>query len=234
MSQKKSDQNPNQAQQQTRYINSGLVEVSRNNAELRNVINKQRMWIGGGLLVIIFLIVAIIILSGILAKMPKTEAFQTIDNSVICKLNPNENPTFTDTNIAEFAKEAVLNAYAIDYQNADNSTTDVLRRYFTDRGRSSFITSLNQSGLIDQIKQNYLVLRTSAARTPEVTNNKGIDNLGNRFWIVQVPIRMEYFNGKSSPADSRNYLAEIRVEVTPRDVYNPKGFGVSSIILRTN
>lgn len=214
-------------------IDSRLAERDAKIKEISDRVSKQRLWLAACFIVIPALIVALVLLIIMLSKMPKAEAFQTIDNSVICKVNPNDNPAFTNTNIAEFAKEAVLNAYSIDYKNADISTTDVLRRYFTDKGRSSFITTLRQSGLIDQIKQNYLVLQTSALQTPEVTNDKGIDNFGNRFWIVQVPIRMDYFNGKNSPADSRTYVAEIRVEVTQRDVFNPKGIGVSSIILRT-
>ena len=214
-------------------IDSRLAERDATIKEISERVSKQRLWLAACFVVIPALVVALVLLIVMLSKMPKAEAFQTIDNSVICKINPNDNPAFTNTNIAEFAKEAVLNAYSIDYKNADISTTDVLRRYFTDEGRSSFITTLRQSGLIDQIKQNYLVLQTSALQTPEVTNDKGIDNFGNRFWIVQVPIRMDYFNGKNSPADSRTYVAEIRVEVTQRDVFNPKGIGVSSIILRT-
>ena len=214
-------------------IDSRLAERDAKIKEISDRVSKQRLWLAACFVVIPALVVALVLLIVMLSKMPKAEAFQTIDNSVICKINPNDNPAFTNTNIAEFAKEAVLNAYSIDYKNADISTTDVLRRYFTDKGRSSFITTLRQSGLIDQIKQNYLVLQTSALQTPEVTNDKGIDNFGNRFWIVQVPIRMDYFNGKNSPADSRTYVAEIRVEVTQRDVFNPKGIGVSSIILRT-
>lgn len=214
-------------------IDSRLAERDATIKEISDRVSKQRLWLAACFVVIPALVVALVLLIVMLSKMPKAEAFQTIDNSVICKINPNDNPAFTNTNIAEFAKEAVLNAYSIDYKNADISTTDVLRRYFTDKGRSSFITTLRQSGLIDQIKQNYLVLQTSALQTPEVTNDKGIDNFGNRFWIVQVPIRMDYFNGKNSPADSRTYVAEIRVEVTQRDVFNPKGIGVSSIILRT-
>lgn len=214
-------------------IDSRLAERDATIKEISDRVSKQRLWLAACFVVIPALVVALVLLIVMLSKMPKAEAFQTIDNIVICKINPNDNPAFTNTNIAEFAKEAVLNAYSIDYKNADISTTDVLRRYFTDKGRSSFITTLRQSGLIDQIKQNYLVLQTSALQTPEVTNDKGIDNFGNRFWIVQVPIRMDYFNGKNSPADSRTYVAEIRVEVTQRDVFNPKGIGVSSIILRT-
>lgn len=214
-------------------IDSRLAERDATIKEISERVSKQRLWLAACFVVIPALVVALVLLIVMLSKMPKAEAFQTIDNSVICKINPNDNPAFTNTNIAEFAKEAVLNAYSIDYKNADISTTDVLRRYFTDKGRSSFITTLRQSGLIDQIKQNYLVLQTSALQTPEVTNDKGIDNYGNRFWIVQVPIRMDYFNGKNAPADSRTYVAEIRVEVTQRDVFNPKGIGVSSIILRT-
>lgn len=214
-------------------IDSRLAERDAKIKEANDRVNKQRLWLAACFIVIPALVLALVLLTVMISKMPKAEAFQTIDNSVICKINPNDNPAFTNTNIAEFAKEAVLNAYSIDYKNADISTTDILRRYFTDKGRSSFITTLRQSGLIDQIKQNYLVLQTSALQTPEVTNDKGIDNFGNRFWIVQVPIRMDYFNGKNSPADSRTYVAEIRVEVTQRDVFNPKGIGVSSIILRT-
>lgn len=231
-----SDQNNNpvsKSERPVRTIDSVLVEKDRQLSEVNERVRKQRMWIGGGIFIIAALGIGISLLLLILQKMPKAELFQTIDNSVICKINPNENPAFTNTNIAEFGKEAVLNAYSIDYKNADFSTTDVLRRYFTDKGRNSFITTLKQSGLVDQIKQNYLVLQTTALQTPEVTNDRGIDNAGNRFWIVNVPIRMDYYNGKNSPADSRTYVAEIRIEVTPRDVFNPKGIGVSSIILKT-
>ncbi|ABS89964.2 MULTISPECIES: DotI/IcmL family type IV secretion protein [Acinetobacter] len=235
MSEQKQNQNPKTKPRfptTPEQVNSGLVEMAKKNDELEDKIKSQRRQLLGCIIGIGVLGTAVAVLGGIIGLMPKVEYFQTVNNEVICKINPNDNPAFTDVNVAEFASEGLLNAYSLDYQNADADINNTLRRYFTDRGRESFITTLRQSGLIDQIRNNFLVLRTSKLQTPEVAKNNGIDSRGNRFWIVMQPVRMDYFNGKSQPADTRQYMAEIRVEVTPRDVYNPKGLGIASIVLR--
>ena len=103
MSEQNSNPSPHRPQKNQRTIHSGLVERDQKINEINDRVIKQRLWIGGGVIIIIALVIAVIILSAIVLKMPKTETFQTIDNSVICKLNPNENPAFTDTSSAEFA-----------------------------------------------------------------------------------------------------------------------------------
>jgi Macrophage killing protein with similarity to conjugation protein. len=235
MSEQKQNQSPKTKPRfptQPDQVNSGLVEQARTIKDLRDKLKSQRKQLLGSLVGVGVLGTSVVVLGGLIGMMPKVEYFQTVNNEVICKINPNDNPAFTDVNVAEFASEGLLNAYSLDYQNADADITNTLRRYFTDKGRDSFITTLRSSGLIDQIRTNFLVLRTTKLQTPEVTKNNGIDSSGKRFWTVMQPVRMDYYNGKSQPADTRQYVAEIRVEVTPRDVFNPKGLGIASIVLR--
>lgn len=158
MSEQKQNQNPKTKPRfptTPEQVNSGLVEMAKKNDELEDKIKSQRRQLLGCIIGIGVLGTAVAVLGGIIGLMPKVEYFQTVNNEVICKINPNDNPAFTDVNVAEFASEGLLNAYSLDYQNADADINNTLRRYFTDRGRESFITTLRQSGLIDQIRNNF-------------------------------------------------------------------------------
>lgn len=215
----------------TKRLGSDVVNLARDNADLHVKLNnerKTRFWL---LIAIAIVSSAFFMLLYAFTIFPKYTYFQTQDNSVICEIDPQNNPLLTDVAIQDFAKMAILSAYSFDYVNYRDSIETATTRYFTSDGRASFNKALKSSGALSYIINNQLIMRTIGISTPQI-EEKGRDNNGEVYWIVRMPITTEFYAGSSKAADSQTFLAQVRVVATKRDAFNPRGLGVYSMTLR--
>lgn len=215
----------------TKRLGSDTVNLARENADLREKVRKERQtknYLLAGITGCIFVILLLLYLFSI---FPKYSYVHTQDNSVICEIDPKDNPLLTDIAIQDFAKSAILSAYSFDYVNYRDSVESATTRYFTSEGRAAFNKALKNSGSLAYIINNQLIMRTIGISTPQI-EEKGKDNNGEVYWIVRMPITTEFYAGSSKAADSQSFVAQVRVVVTKRDAFNPRGLGVYSMTLR--
>lgn len=212
-------------------IGSGLVSISRENHDLREKLAKERRTVVWSIVAIVLCLGLIGLLLTLFAVYPKYKVFQTVDNSVICEIKPEKNPQLTDVAIQDFAKIAVLSAYSFDYINYRDAISTATTRYFTSEGRAAFNKALRSSGSLDHIISNNLIMKSMTKSAPQI-EEKGVDSQGRRFWIVRMPIAIEFYTGQSKPADTQNFVAQVRLVTTERDAFNEKGLGVLSLTLR--
>lgn len=212
-------------------IGSGFINVARENYDLREKIRKERRFSIISVVAICICLGLIALLLYLFAVYPKYKVVQTIDNSVICELKPENNPMLTDVAIQDFAKSAVLSAYSFNYINYRDEINNATTRYFTTEGRTAFNRALRTSGSLDHIISNNLIMKSIAISAPQI-EEKGVDNKGRSYWIVRMPITTEFFTGQVKAADSQSFVAQVRVVTTDRDAFNPKGLGVYSLTLR--
>lgn len=212
-------------------IGSGFINIARENYDLREKIRKERRFSIISVVAICICLGLIALLLYLFAVYPKYKVVQTIDNSVICELKPENNPMLTDVAIQDFAKSAVLSAYSFNYINYRDEINNATTRYFTTEGRTAFNRALRTSGSLDHIISNNLIMKSMAISAPQI-EEKGVDNKGRSYWIVRMPITTEFFTGQVKAADSQSFVAQVRVVTTDRDAFNPKGLGVYSLTLR--
>lgn len=212
-------------------LGNSLVNVARENEDLRAKVKSTRQ-------LIIYLAVGLIASAILLAVVifawlnyPKYTTVQTIDNSVICEVNPQTNPLLTDVAIEDFAKNAVLHAYSFDYVNYRDQINQSTTRFFTTDGRAAFNRALRSSGSLDHIVNNNLIMKAQATQGAQI-EEKGVDQNGKPFWIVRMPIRTEFYTGVTTPVDKENFIAQVRIVTAQRDAFNPRGLGVHSLTLR--
>lgn len=215
----------------TKRLGSDTVNLARDNADLREKVRNERKTKNILLAAITGCIFVILLLLYFFAIFPKYSYLQTKDNSVICEIDPKDNPLLTDVAIQDFAKSAILSAYSFDYVNYRDSVETATTRYFTSEGRAAFNKALKSSGSLAYIINNQLIMRTFAISTPQI-EEKGKDNSGEVYWIVRMPITTEFYAGSSKAADSQSFVAQVRIVVTKRDAFNPRGLGVYSMTLR--
>lgn len=166
------------------------------------------------------------------ASYPKYRTVQTVDNSVICEIDPKDNPALTDAAIQDFARSAVLAAYSFDYASYRDQLEYATTRYFTSEGRAAFNRALRSSGSLNHIISNNLIMKTFVTSAAQI-EDKGIDgNTGQAYWVVRMPVTTEFYTGGSKPADTQKFVAQVRVVSTTRDALNTKGIGVHSLTLR--
>lgn len=212
-------------------ISSGFVNVARENFDLREKLRKERQFTIFTIMGITICLVIILIMGYFFTVYPKYRTIQTIDNSVICELKPEDNPMLTDVAIQDFAKSAVLSAYSFDYVNWRTQVENATTRYFTSDGRAAFNKAIRSSGSLDYIISNTLIMKSMAISSPQI-EEKGVDNKGVPYWIVRMPISTEFYTGNAKAADIQKFVAQVKVVSTKRDAFNPKGLGVYSMILK--
>lgn len=208
----------------------GLVNTTRENHDLKNQIRHQR---GLSKSLITGLSVSgcvILFLSYLFYVYPKYKVIPTTNNSAVCELSPEENPLLTDVSIQDFAKMGILSTYSIGYVDWRNQLDQATTRYYTSKGRASIHVALKESALIDYIIQNNLVMKSMAISVPQI-NEKGTEK-GVSYWIVQMPLAIEFYSGKSTPADTQKFIAQVKIVTSMRDAFNPKGIGIDSLVLK--
>jgi len=123
-----------------------------------------------------------------------------------------------------------VNAYSYDYVNYRESLNATAARWFTDNGRKAFLRSLDDSGNLERVLKGRLTLRAMATRVPQL-EEEGRHGL-QRYWIVQVPIAIEFYSGgHQQPRTRQDFLAAVTIVQTPASATNLKGIAVDSISL---
>ena len=212
-------------------LGNSLVNVARENEDLRTKVQSTRKLV---IYLAIGLIASCILLAVVIfawTSYPKYTVVQTVDNSALCEISPQANPLLTDVAIEDFAKNAVLHAYSFDYVNYRDQINQSTTRFFTTDGRAAFNRALRNSGSLDHIVNNNLIMKAQATQSAQI-EEKGLDQFGKPFWIVRMPIRTEFYTGATNPVDKENFIAQVRIVTDQRDAFNPRGLGVHSLTLR--
>lgn len=206
-----------------------ITHVIQQNHDLRENIKKSHTQFKLLLIVIIFSIAVIAILGSLFAVYPKYRVVQTIDNSKICEVPVKDNPLLSDSAVSDFAKKAVLAVYSFDYTNSAQQVNDATSRYFTPEGKNDFIQALKNSGSYDYVVNNNLIMRTTSLSDAQI-DEKGVGQLtGKKYWVVRMPIRVNFYTGGRDPADTKTYMVELRLTETVRDAFHTNGIGVYSL-----
>lgn len=162
---------------------------------------------------------------------PKYRYIPTTDNKAVCEVGTQLDNIVTPATLEDFAKEAALNAYSYDYVNYRDIINDVTNRYFTERGRKAFMRSLDESGNLERVVKGRLIMRSFVTTAPQL-ESEGTDG-ARRYWIVHVPMAIEFYvGGSSGPTNTQDFLAEVKVIQDQASALNPKGINVDSIVLK--
>jgi len=163
---------------------------------------------------------------------PKVRYVETRGNQAICNLNTADSPYLTPAILAEFAKDATISSYTYDYINYDRAITDVANKFYTEAGRAAYLKTLDSSGNLERVIKARMVLKAYASRGPQL-EEQGMRDPTTRYWIVTVPMAIEFYAGGSDlPRSKQEFIATVTlVSVTP-SAANIKGVGVDSIVLK--
>jgi len=204
-----------------------LREVARLQQENKALKGRNlRVWTAVGVLGVTFFVVV----SAGVAWYPKYRYIPTTDNRAICEVSTESDPRVTPATLADYAKDAVVNAYSYDYVNYREALNATAAKWFTDDGRRAFLRSLDESGNLERVLKGRLILRAMATKVPQL-EEEGRRGL-QRYWVVQVPIAIEFYSGgDQQPRTRQDFLAGVTIVQTPASATNLKGIAVDSIAL---
>lgn len=207
-----------------------LLTVHKENLRVEQNLYQSRKTVRLSMVIAAASIIGNIVLLSAFFQYPKYKTVQTIDNSVICELSPDTNPEFSHVALEDFAKNSVLAAYSFDYVNYVEMLHTATSKYFTEDGKELFNRALNNSGFVNHILANKLSIKAVVLSAPKL-ENQGRDKYNNLFWIVRVPVKIDFYAGSAMPKASERYVAQIRLVQTKRNAFNPRGVGVKTLTL---
>lgn len=162
---------------------------------------------------------------------PKYRYIPTTDNHAICEVNTESRPRVSAATVAEYAKETVINSYSYDYVNYRKNLNEAGSRWYTDDGRKAFLKTLDESGNLERVIKGRMTLRSSSVQTAQLEESGTYAN-GQRFWLVQVPVAIEFFaGGDIQPKSRQEFLAAVTIVEIPASATNTKGIATDSLQL---
>lgn len=204
-----------------------LREVARLQLENKTLKGRNlRVWSTVGVLSVTFFVT----LSAGIAWYPKYKYIPTTDNRAICEVSTESDPRVTPATLTDYAKDAVINAYSYDYVNYRESLNATASKWFTNEGRKAFFHSLDESGNLQRVLRGRLTLRAMATNVPQLEEegHRGLQ----RYWVVQVPIAIEFYaGGEQQPRTRQDFLAGVTIVQTSASATNLKGIAIESISL---
>jgi intracellular multiplication protein IcmL len=202
-----------------------MARVQKDNIHLKK--QNVRIWS----IVLVLVVGFVIVIGSVFWWFPKYRYIATTDNKAICEIGTQANNIITPASLEDFAKDAVVNAYSYDYVNYRSIIADVTNRYFTERGRKSFLKSLDDSGNLERVVKGRLIMKAFATTGPQL-ESEGQEGT-RRYWIIYVPTAIEFYvGGNSTPSNTQDFLAEVKVMQDQASALNPKGINVDSIVLK--
>lgn len=205
-----------------------IREVARLQQDTRHLKRQNlRVWMVAGILAIAL----IIITCAALWWFPKYRYIATIDNAAVCDVQTQRDSIITPATLEDYAREASINSYSYDYINYRSIIGDVTNRFYSERGRKAFMKSLDESGNLERVVKGLLIMKAFATNSPQL-ESEGKEGV-NRFWIVKVPMAIEFYTGGAAiPTSSQDFIAEVKVMQEQASKLNPKGIAIDSIVLK--
>jgi len=205
-----------------------LRETAR--LQLENLDLKRRNLRAWGAVVGLSGVLGFTIMAGVF-WFPKYHWIPTTNNHAICEVSTEDSPRVSPATVADYAKDAVINSYSYDYINYRANLNAAGSKWYTDEGRRAFLKTLDDSGNLERVIKGRMILRSMTTQSPQLEET-GTYPGGQRYWLVQVPIGIEFYvGGDLQPKTRQDFLAAVTIVEVPASATNIKGIAVDSLQL---
>lgn len=163
-----------------------------------------------------------------LSSKPEPRYFATREDGGILPLTAVSQPMLSDSQISNFAVEAITRAMTMSFSNYRNDLAEASEYFVRPDGWNNYLTALQESGSLEFV-QNRRLVSTAVANGATIVRS-GVDSSGYYTWLVQVPMVVTYES--SSETSKSNILAEILISRMPT-WQMPRGVGIKQVVMRT-
>lgn len=158
---------------------------------------------------------------------PETKYFAAREDGGILPIVPVDQPFLNDSQINNFAVEAITRSFTISFQNYRTDMDESSKYFVRPAGWEAFRKSLDESGTLNDIISNRLT--SSAVANGAVVLNQGISPNGRYGWLVQVPLTITYLSASDTKRD--HWIADMEILRVPNQEMS-RGVGVMRINMR--
>ncbi len=141
-----------------------------------------------------------------LTTKPEPRYFATRVGGELVQLIPLDQPHLADSQVVNFAVNALTRAFSIDFARYREELAD-LEPFFTETGYKAFLSSLQSSGTLELITARRMT--GSAVANGGVVVAKGVGGGGHYVWRVEVPLTTTYQSASEEQRQRTTYLVEI-------------------------
>ena len=159
----------------------------------------------------------------------QTKYYSTSMNGQTQELTPLSMPNQSDKTIIAWASQAAIAAYNYNFFDAEASIEGI-RKYFTDDGWSQFISAIQESNILKEVRAKRIIVSAVATSTPVILQ-KGVLN-GRFSWRVQVPILITYAASGSAPSAPIYPVTMLINRISTLE--SPQGIGISQFTVGSN
>ena len=210
---------------------SAVSQIMQQNADLKLSVldlksRNRKVWTA-----VILLILTICGLVFVwLNYFPKYKYIVTTNNAAVCEAGTLNAPLATPASLTAFAADAAVNSYTYDYVNYRQDLNRIANAYYTPNGRKAFFDTLDNSQNLKKVIEGRYILKSYIFQAPQL-QEEGVKG-GRPFWIVMVPMRIEFFTGSlNMPTNSQSFMARVILIQEPATAANLKGIAVDGITL---
>ncbi len=163
-----------------------------------------------------------------LGRVP-SHYFATSPTGQITQIQPLTAPYLTPMAVKAFASQCTQRSYSLDFLNWRRQIESV-SDCFTTSGFMGYQNALDESKNLKTIKENRMV-QTVHETGPSVIVEHGIGKRGSYYWLIEVPVRIQYES--ESKRIAQDFLAQIEIERQPVETA-PAAIGIHSVKLKPN
>ncbi|MDM8356509.1 DotI/IcmL family type IV secretion protein [Pandoraea communis] len=205
-----------------------IVNLADENNKLRNL-TKVREGVHAARYLIVIGVLATIILFLLWLQFkhfPQAKFTATQNAAAICGIGTLDKPMVTDATVKDFAKEAVVNIYSMDYANFNKTLAIAANAYLLPEFTPKFVESFNNSSFLTQvIESRFVVVATGTPSYPPAIAQRGLIG-GVYSWKVRVPITFTYSSGRQTHEDHAMAVVTVRQADPAKVPSATRGIGV--------
>lgn len=162
---------------------------------------------------------------GLIWRFPVKQFLWTSDAQSVCAAIPLTDPNVSQARIKDLAASAAVQVNSYDYSNYRQLINAALSQHFTPRARDLYRAALAETGIVDKVKNGFMVVTGVTAGAPNIAQEGRKD--GRYFWIVEVPLRVYYRTNIETKAENRILtMTVVRVDPSP---INPNGIAIDGV-----
>ncbi|MDE0254115.1 MAG: type IVB secretion system apparatus protein IcmL/DotI [Rhodospirillaceae bacterium] len=141
-----------------------------------------------------------------LSSRPEPRYFATRTSGELVQLVPLGEPHLADSQVVNFAVDAITRAFSIDFANYRRELSDI-NPFFTEAGYRAFLAELDRSGTLDLIRGRRMT--SAAVANGGVVVAKGLAGSGRYVWRIEIPLTVTYQSASERQVQKTTYLAEV-------------------------
>jgi len=129
--------------------------------------------------------------------------------------------------VSQWLTDALIDTFDFNYLNMKQVLNDKAMVWFTDSGRNSLITSIEESGSFSTIQKEKLITQLNLIRAP-ILVREGLNDSGRYEWLLQVEGKFTYTNETTVYTNNVIFTVSVIRRSMLEDV---KGLGINKIIV---